>query len=81
MDLRIGPQPDEERTRNFESEGIKYRMVAKDPYGHVKVTCITKNKNLDGVFTSFLEGEKAAKQHAAKLAQQKAKDLEKKVAN
>lgn len=66
MNMQIGPALEEERTRNYENNGIKYKMKAYDPHGFVKVTCLKTNKNLEGIFTSFLEAEKAATQHSIK---------------
>ena len=62
--LRIGPELDEPRTQNMEVNGIKYRLVARDPHGFVYVTCITNNKNFDSIFTSFSEAKRAINIHA-----------------
>lgn len=67
MNMQIGPAPEEERTRNYESNGVKYKLKAYDPHGFVTVTCLKTNKNLEGTFTSFLEAERAAIQHAIKF--------------
>lgn len=67
--MRIGPALEEERTRDFTNNGIKYKMKAYDPYGFVTVTCLKTNKNLDGTFTSFIDAERAAIQHSIKLSE------------
>lgn len=61
--ITIGPKNDE-RTREYESNGIKYILKANDPYGFVKITCMKLNKTLDGQYTSFDEAAKAATRHA-----------------
>ena len=73
MNLQIGPQPEEERTQDFESNGIKYKLKAEDPHGWVRITCLKTNKRLEGMFTSFTEARKAAVQDSIKLSEQKVK--------
>lgn len=68
--MHIGPE-NEERVQELEIDGLVYRLKAADPYGFVKVTCITKNKTLDGQFTSFGEATKAANQHASSIKKDK----------
>lgn len=67
MDLFIGPQPDEERTRDFEHNGYKFKLKAHDPYGFVKITSLTGNKTLDGQYTSFTEAQRAAINHVTNV--------------
>ncbi len=57
--LRIGPANDE-RTRDLTHNGLKFRLKAHDPYGFIKVTCITTNENLEGQYTGFDEATKGA---------------------
>lgn len=62
--INIGPQLDEPRTHNVEVNGIKYKMIARDPYGFIYVTCVTANKNFESTYTSFDEARKAINIHA-----------------
>lgn len=65
MQIRIGPQSDEERTRNETIENINFKFKAHDPYGFWRVYCVTTNRSLDGQFSSLLEARKAAAFYAA----------------
>lgn len=49
--IRIGPQPAEERTTDYEYKGFKFKIIAEDPYGFYKIFCIKTRKYLDGRYT------------------------------
>lgn len=57
--MRIGPANDE-RTRDYTHNNLKFRLKAHDPYGFVKITCLTTNEGLEGQYTSFDEAIKGA---------------------
>jgi hypothetical protein len=67
MNLRIGPQPEEDRTRREEYNGFKYILKASDPYGFWRITSLKLNKTLDGQYTTYSEAAKAAEVHSNTL--------------
>lgn len=71
MNLRIGPQSDEDRTRRITVNGINYVFKAHDPYGFWQITCLKINKTLDGQYTTLTEAEKAAEAHSTSLNKKK----------
>lgn len=72
-DLRIGPQPEEERTQDFEHNGFRFKLKSLDPYGFIKITSLKDNKNLDGAYTSFVEARRGAIEHVIKVLEPKSK--------
>ena len=57
----------DDRTKDFEHNGFKFKLKAYDPYGFIKVTSLTGNKNLDGQYTSFTEAQRGAIEHVVKV--------------
>jgi hypothetical protein len=51
--LSIGPQLEQERTQDFEQDGVKFKLRYEDPYGFLKVYCLNDKRYLNEQFTNL----------------------------
>lgn len=51
--LSIGPVSEQERTQDYEQDGVKFKLRYEDPYGFLKVYCLNDKRYLDEQFTNL----------------------------
>lgn len=70
MFMKIGPA-DEDRKQEYEYEGNKFILRARDPYGFVTATHVKNGQQLNEVFTDFESAKKGVRLYVQKILETK----------